>query len=113
VLKSIRKRETIVKIFKEGKVFDSPLFKANYILSEDGDVRYALSVSRKLGIAVKRNRAKRVFKSALLHFFKTSILCVFRLKKVDFTYDEATKQLNIFQLNIKGKEFSNILDKTL
>lgn len=113
MLKSIRKRQLIKKVFKEGKTFSTPLFNVNYILSTDKDIKYALSVSRKLGIAVKRNRAKRVFKSALLSVLKTPISCVFRLKKVDFSYYEAAKQLNFFQHNLTNKEFSNFLDKTL
>lgn len=113
MLKSIRKRETIKKIFKNGKVFDTSLFKVNYILSNGEAAGYALSVSKKLGIAVKRNRAKRVLKNALFNTLKLPLLCVIRLKKIDFTYYEAAEQFNFFQHHLTNKGFINLDNKVL
>lgn len=103
MFKSIRKKEIVKRIFKEGKIFDGTLFKIHYLPSDGDGVYYALSVSKKLGIAVKRNRAKRLVRAALRDILKVPILVIIRLKNLDFCYHEAVKELDFFKKHINNK----------
>lgn len=112
MLRTIRRKKEIERIFREGLFYDSPLFKANYLVGKEG-ICYALSVPKRLGIAVKRNRARRIFRSALQRFFSFSILCIFRLKKIDFTFYDAGEELRRFQRYLEDKVFPEGADKAL
>jgi len=113
VLKSIRKKQSIKVIFGNGKVFDTALFRIYYLIDDGKDVRYALSVSKRLGIAVKRNRAKRLIKAAIINRFNFPVSMVVRLKKIDFTYYEAAKELDLFQCYLRNQKLTNSNDKNL
>lgn len=113
MLSSIKKKQIIKSIFGCGKVFDTTLFKFYYIFSDCKDIKYALSVSKKLGIAVKRNRAKRIVRAVLRDSFKLHVSMIVRFKKINFTYYEAAKEFFLFQNYISNQELTNSNDKTL
>ncbi len=102
----------IKDIFTKGKSFSTPSFKIYFIVG-DNDVNYALSVSGKLGIAVKRNRAKRVVREALRRAITKPFNMVISLKKAEISYYEAIKELSYFQDNINHKESITVSDRGL
>ena len=47
------------KVYSQGRKFDTPYFSAFFLKNETGDQRLGITVTRKLGSAVIRNRCKR------------------------------------------------------
>ena len=58
----IRSRVEYLKIQKQGKRFRAGNFLVNYLVREDGRVRFGIVASSKLRRAVDRNRVKRVLR---------------------------------------------------
>ncbi len=60
----LRKRREFQKVFKEGKVFSNDQIIV-YALLNSGEIsRLGITVGRKFGNAVKRNRLKRILREA-------------------------------------------------
>jgi len=62
--RKIRRRETLDEVIRTGEVARTPYFRVCYLTGE-GPPGVAILAGRKVGGAVKRNRAKRVLREAL------------------------------------------------
>lgn len=64
-IKSIKQNSRFVRLYKKGKSFVSPCFVCYVRKIPGDDVLLGLTVSKKIGGAVLRNRAKRVLRAAV------------------------------------------------
>jgi ribonuclease P protein component len=85
----IKKRSDYLNIYR-GMSYNSPFFVI-YFLKEESAERFGFTVSKKIGNAVVRNRAKRLLKEVVrlnIEKFNTEFRYVFnakkRIKEVDF-----------------------------
>lgn len=60
----LRKRKEFQKVFYEGKVFNNDQIIVYALLNNSEVSRLGITVGRKFGNAVKRNRLKRIFREA-------------------------------------------------
>jgi ribonuclease P protein component len=94
-VESIKDTKRIILILKEGKVFEGAFLKVHYRYSEYSNGGFVISLSKKLGKAVKRNYIKRVIRNYLknknIHF---DILI--RPKTLDIMYKEVVKDFEDF-----------------
>ncbi|GJQ59721.1 MAG: ribonuclease P protein component [Candidatus Scalindua sp. AMX11] len=60
----LRKRNDFQKVFREGKVFRNDQIAVYALLNNSEISRLGITVGRKFGNAVKRNRLKRIFREA-------------------------------------------------
>lgn len=58
----LRRGEDFRRILRRGRKLDGPLFTARVLPNESGCWRLGLAVSRRLGGAVRRNRARRLLR---------------------------------------------------
>ena len=63
----LKKREEFLDIRKKGKTSYSKFFIINYLLSSQSGFYFGLTVSRKIGNAVKRNYLKRIIRSIIIN----------------------------------------------
>lgn len=61
----MRKGSDFERVYESGKRLVNPLFVAFVIPTERGKVRFGVVASRKVGGAVKRNRAKRLLREVV------------------------------------------------
>ena len=66
-LTAINKNKEFQRGYKRGKSFVSPLVVLYVIKSRNPFTRIGITASKKVGNAVKRNRAKRLLKESLRH----------------------------------------------
>ncbi len=67
-LERLRKRSEFLSVAKTGERYVTPAFIIQiYRRSPEGPFRYGITASRKVGGAVKRNRAKRRIRALLSH----------------------------------------------
>jgi ribonuclease P protein component len=93
--KILKKKSEIDKIFKEGKRIGRRTFNL-YVLSP-GEGRVAFLVNKKVGNAVKRNRAKRLVREAYRisqnRFSGSDVL--FYIKKYQNNFDEVLSEIEV------------------
>ena len=63
----LKKRAEFLDIRKKGKTIYAQFFIINYFLSSQSDFYFGLTVSRKIGNAVKRNYLKRIIRSIVVN----------------------------------------------
>lgn len=90
------------RAYNRGKVFVTPYAVIYVTKNRTGDVRLGITAGKKIGKAVKRNRAKRVITAA----FRTVLpqIC----DGLDFVIVARTRILNV-----KSTELALIFEKTL
>ncbi len=72
----VTSNEDFAKIVHQGKTKKNSIYTIHYLKNDLGFVRIGLSVSKKIGVAVKRNRIKRQIRSMLndlINFNENSI----------------------------------------
>lgn len=100
----IRKNSEYKKIYRYGKSYICPYFVLYVLKNKTNNIRVGFTATKKIGNAVKRNRAKRRLKSI---FYNNSnkfslgkdIIVVARKKCIDGTF------------NIMEKEFYKMLER--
>ena len=90
------------RVYNKGKSFVSPYFVLYMNKNRFGDTRLGLTVGKKIGNAVKRNRAKRVITAAF------STVCPHISEGYDFVIVARTRMLNV-----KSTEVTSSLTKIL
>ena len=63
----LKKRAEFLDIRKKGKTIYAKFFIINYFLSSQSGLYFGLTVSRKIGNAVKRNYLKRIIRSIVIN----------------------------------------------
>ena len=62
----LKKRGDFLAVRKKGKTINSQFFIINFSITSKLGFKYGLTVSRKIGNAVKRNRIKRIIRSIVI-----------------------------------------------
>lgn len=65
VIKKLLKKERVDRVFKDGRKYVSDLMTFFFLLNHSPDLHIAIHTRKKLGIAVQRNRIKRVFRESV------------------------------------------------
>jgi ribonuclease P protein component len=63
----LRKRAEFLRLSNAGKKLHQPHFIVIYLCTQDGSCRFGVTVSRKVGNAVTRNRIKRLVREICRH----------------------------------------------
>ena len=94
----IKKNEEFSKIIGEKQFFSNASFIIYYSLKSLDNARVGISVSKKLGDAVTRNKIKRQVRMMFLDIFdfesyNYDLICIVRAKYKDFDYAYNKSQL--------------------
>ncbi len=98
-MEALNDKKRIVLVLKEGKVFEGEFLKIHYRFNESKDGGFVISISKKLGKAVKRNYVKRVIRSCLRDK-NTQYDLLIRPKTLNVRYNDILKDLNVFWGNV-------------
>tara|TARA_B100000131_G_scaffold83674_1_gene80669 strand:+ start:1934 stop:2278 length:345 start_codon:yes stop_codon:yes gene_type:complete len=111
MIQKIKSRSDFIKLQKTGKSFVTPGFvvQAGLNLEENKDKRFGFTATRKIGGAVKRNRAKRrlkelINKNTIQRFnFGMDYVLIARKASLDRDFQDLQQDLNsainFFQTN--------------
>ena len=92
--------------YRNGKSFVSPLVVTYVLPRRRGTVRYGITASKKVGCAVKRNRARRVIKAAatelLPHVLSPCDIVFVARKATAETKSTAVRQVLLSHLRKSG-----------
>lgn len=94
----IKKNKEFQHIFKKGKSFANRQFIVYVLKNDQPEFRLGLSVSKKVGNAVARNRVKRFIRQAFLEnhtelMQKADYVIIARQQAADLDYHESKKSL--------------------
>jgi ribonuclease P protein component len=94
----IKKNKEFQRIFKKGKSFANRQFIVYVLKSDQPEFRLGLSVSKKVGNAVTRNRIKRFIRQAFLEnqtllMQNADYVIIARPQSADLDYHESKKSL--------------------
>lgn len=64
----MRNRQQFRRVYDQGYRFHSPFFSAFILITDSGQQRYGITVTRKVGCAVVRNRCKRRLREILRNY---------------------------------------------
>lgn len=96
LVKLVRKEE-VEKVFAQGKKYVSDSFIFYFLNNQSNRSSYAIHTRKKLGIAVERNRIKRVFRAALLQLRDRlsgyDVIIVPRTKTKNLDFHQAVQKL--------------------
>ena len=106
----LRKKYMFNYCYKVGKVIYGKSVLLYFNPSKNKNVKVGISVSKKVGSAVKRNRARRVIREAITPFLTSikkdfNIIIVARESILTFSYQEIFKDLSII---LKKAEILNV-----
>ncbi|MED4403288.1 ribonuclease P protein component [Metabacillus fastidiosus] len=95
----IKKNEDFQKIFKQGKSMANRQFVIYFLEREESELRIGLSVSKKIGNAVTRNRVKRLIRQVFLEEKERIVnnkdfIIIARKPAAEMSYDEVKSSLN-------------------
>lgn len=94
----LRKKYMFNYCYKVGKVVHGKAILLYYTPSKNKNVKIGISVSKKVGKAVQRNRARRVIREAITPFLTTmkqnyNIIIVARESFLTFSFNEISRDL--------------------
>ena len=102
----LRKKYMFNYCYKVGKIVRSKSSLFYYTPSNNKNVKIGISVSKKVGGAVQRNRARRVIREAITPFLHTinknfNIIIVAKENFLEFSYNQVMKDFE-YMLNKAG-----------
>jgi ribonuclease P protein component len=83
---TLRNSQQFRRVYDQGQRFHTPYFSAFILRNEDAEQRYGITVTRKIGCAVVRNRCKRRLREIIRKFE----LCDLRLEGFDLVINVKT-----------------------
>ncbi len=94
----LKKKYMFAYCYKVGKVAHSKSCLMYYTPSKNKNVKVGISVSKKVGGAVSRNRARRVIREAITPFLETinknnNIIIVARENILSFSFDDIKRDI--------------------
>lgn len=94
----LRKKYMFNYCYKVGKVVHSKSTILYFTPSKNKNIKVGISVSKKVGTAVKRNRARRVIRSAITPFLDSlkanyNIIIVARENILSFSFKDLSNQI--------------------
>lgn len=96
-LKRLLHKEEVKKVFSSGRKVISDSFILYFLRNSAGRSRYAIHARKKLGMAVERNRVKRIFRAALYQLrdllYGYDIIIIPRKKVKDLDFHLAVHKL--------------------
>ena len=102
---SLKRNEEISRIVHNQKFVSNKIFCIYFDPDNELFSRVCISVSKKLGIAVKRNRIKRQVREMIQKIFNFDIrmdyVVVVRQKYLEYTFQENLKHLETCYLKIR------------
>lgn len=67
--KKLRNNQQFRRVYDEGQRFHTPFFSAFILKTESGETRCGITVTRKVGSAVVRNRCKRRLREVIRRYY--------------------------------------------
>lgn len=106
----LRKKYMFNYCYKVGKIVHGKSALIYYTPSKNKNVKIGISVSKKLGTAVKRNRARRVIREAITPFLERinqnyNIIIVARENLLTYTFKEISHDISVM---LKKAEILNV-----
>jgi len=92
----IKKKTQIANIFKNAKIYNSPLFKIYYLKTNESTTHIVPAVSKKICCAVKRNRIKRVLREVFRKNDIKSFDVIVKVKKFDDNFRKISQEIEKF-----------------
>jgi ribonuclease P protein component len=75
-LQKLRNSQEFRRVYEHGQRFHTPYFSAFILRTDSGEKRIGITVTRKIGKAVVRNRCKRRLREVMLKYYRTAIASV-------------------------------------
>lgn len=108
-LNTIKKNEEFKKIYKKGTSIVGPYVVIYRMKNNQNNKKFGITVSKKIGKAVKRNRVRRLIKEVVIQNYKMfqcnfNYVIVARVRSNQANFSDIEK--NIRYINYKFKEKS-------
>lgn len=66
---TLKENRDFHRLYKRGKSFVSPVMVTYILKNKNNNLRFGITTGKKIGIAVQRNRAKRVIRAAYFQLY--------------------------------------------
>lgn len=94
------------RVYRDGNKWTNDLFMVCFLPNNDGKVRIGLTVTKKVGKSVKRNRVKRLIREVLRLTEETlpagDMVIVAKKESADMNYWQAWDSINSLIRRIRG-----------